>query len=81
MRARPDVEGQSTVLAPVAEQRVRVLPGIGGPLAPVTIIGLSLGGAPLVKLEVPLLFIGEARAFLRAYLARRDLEAAGAVSS
>lgn len=58
----------------IAEERLRVLPGIGGPLGPVTIVGLSLSGHPLVKLEAPLAHVDEAATFVRVYLARRDRE-------
>lgn len=59
---------------PVSEERLRVLPGIGGPLAPITIIGMSLTGHPLIKVEAQLTAAHEVAVFVRAYLARRDRE-------
>jgi hypothetical protein len=59
---------------PIAAERLRVLPGVGGPLAPVTVVGLSLSGHPLVKVETELVHVDEAATFVRVYLSRRDRE-------
>jgi hypothetical protein len=62
------------LVVPIAEERLRLLPGMGGPLAPATIVGMSIDGQPLVKIETPLQHVDEAASIVRAYLARRDQE-------
>jgi hypothetical protein len=59
---------------PIAPERLRILPGIGGPLAPVSVVGLSHSGHPLVKVETELVHVDEAATFVRVYLSRRDRE-------
>jgi hypothetical protein len=59
---------------PIAAERLRILPGIGGPLAPVSVVGLSQSGHPLLKVETELGHVDEAATFVRVYLSRRDRE-------
>ncbi|MDQ2667391.1 MAG: hypothetical protein M3Z05_15440 [Gemmatimonadota bacterium] len=66
--------GVRPIVPPIAEERLRVMPGIGGIASPITVVGLSITGNPLIKLEVELRYVGEATTFVRSFLARRDGE-------